>query len=215
MHTPERPLLIFGARGFAQEVADLAGDTPGVRVAGYVENYDRELCGERDGLPVLWIDDVARMAGTHSAICGLGTTRRRALIEQVAAMGFEFIALIHPSARVSSKSSIGPGAIVSAGAIIAAHSRIGAHVIVNRGALLGHHLEIGACSTIGPGANIGGGCRLGEGVYIGIGATIVDHLNIGRGSVVGAGAVVTRDLPERVLAVGVPAKVVKEGIEGK
>jgi acetyltransferase-like isoleucine patch superfamily enzyme len=34
-------------------------------------------------------------------------------------------------------------------------------------------------------------------------------------TVIGGGAVVTKNLPSRVLAVGVPAKVVKENIEGK
>lgn len=80
---------------------------------------------------------------------------------------------------------------------------------------MGHHVQIADCTNIGPGANIGGGCQIGEGVYIGIGATLVDHLNIGPVTVVGAGAVVTRDLPSRVLAVGVPAKIIKENIEGK
>mgnify|MGYP000408262092 CR=1 FL=1 len=51
---------------------------------------------------------------------------------------------------------------------------------------------------------------MGVGVYVGIGATVIDHITIGAGSVIGAGAVVTKDLPDRVLAVGVPAKVVKE-----
>ena len=99
--------------------------------------------------------------------------------------------------------------------VIAARAKIGSHVVINRGALIGHHVQIADCTNIGPGANIGGGCRIGEGVYVGIGATLVDHLNIGPVTVVGAGAVVTRDLPSRVLAVGVPAKIIKENIEGK
>jgi acetyltransferase-like isoleucine patch superfamily enzyme len=63
--------------------------------------------------------------------------------------------------------------------------------------------------------NLAGNCRVGEAVYIGIGATIIDHVTIGPHSVVGAGAVVTEDVPERVLVVGVPAKVAKRDIEGK
>jgi acetyltransferase-like isoleucine patch superfamily enzyme len=63
--------------------------------------------------------------------------------------------------------------------------------------------------------NIAGNCRIGAHTYVGIGATVIDGIKIGRHCVIGGGAVVTKDLPDRVLAVGVPAKIVKEGIEGK
>ncbi len=215
MQETERKIIIFGARSFAEEVADLASEIPGVRVAGFVENLDRNHPPNLHGIPVHWIDDVAPLAATHQAVCALGTVRRRSLIERAKAMGFVFVALIHPSARVSQKSTIGEGSMVSAGCIIAAHSVVGAHVIINRGALVGHHLEIGDYANVGPGANIGGGSRIGSGAYIGIGATVIDHITIGAESVIGAGAVVTKNIPANVLAVGAPAKIVKEGIEGK
>ena len=49
-----------------------------------------------------------------------------------------------------------------------------------------------------------------KGVYIGTGAIILPGVTIGRESVIGAGAVVTKDVPSRSLAVGVPAKVLKK-----
>lgn len=215
MNGQEIPILVFGARSFAEEVADLASEVPGLRVSGFVENYDRDQPKTLHGLPVYWIDDVAPLAATHKAVCGLGTTRRLPLITQALQLGFEFTSVIHPTARISPTSIVGAGSIISAGSVIAARTKIGSHVVVNRGALIGHHVEIADCTNIGPGANIGGSCRIGEGVYVGIGATLIDHLSIGAGTVVGAGAVVTQDLPPRVLAVGVPAKIIKENIEGK
>jgi len=215
MDSPETPILIFGARSFAEEIADLASEVPGLRVAGFVENYDRDRPRTLHGLPVHWIDEVASLAATHKAVCGLGTTLRAPLIAQARDQGFEFTSIIHPTARVSSRAMIGAGSIVSAGSIISAHTVIGEHVVINRGALLGHHIQIADYTNIGPGANIGGGCQIGAGVYVGIGATVIDHLQIGPVTVIGGGAVVTRDLPARVLAVGVPARIVKENIEGK
>ena len=50
---------------------------------------------------------------------------------------------------------------------------------------------------------------LGENVWLGTGAKVMDGVRIGRDAIVGAGAVVTGDLPERTIAVGVPARVVK------
>jgi acetyltransferase-like isoleucine patch superfamily enzyme len=50
---------------------------------------------------------------------------------------------------------------------------------------------------------------LGKNVWIGSNATILPGVTIGDNSVIAAGAVVTKDVPENVVAAGVPAKVVK------
>lgn len=50
---------------------------------------------------------------------------------------------------------------------------------------------------------------VGNNVYIGTGAYIMPGVNIGDNCVIGAGAIVTRDIPENSVAVGVPARVIK------
>lgn len=49
-----------------------------------------------------------------------------------------------------------------------------------------------------------------DGAWIGAGAAILDGVRIGRGAVIGANAVVTRDVPPHVLAVGAPARIVRD-----
>jgi acetyltransferase EpsM len=216
MDAAARPLLILGTRTFAVEIADLAGDIPGVRVAGFVENMDRDRCRETlEGLPIFWVEALAELAQTHAAVCALGTTHRSRFTDQVAAYNIPFATVVHPRARVSAKSVVGEGAIVSVGAVIAARSRIGRHVVVNRGALVGHHTIIGDYVTVGPGVNVAGNCRIAEATYLGIGAVVVDNVCVGAHAVVGAGAVVTKDVPDHVLVVGVPARIVEENIPGK
>jgi acetyltransferase-like isoleucine patch superfamily enzyme len=56
---------------------------------------------------------------------------------------------------------------------------------------------------------------IGDNVWIGLNATILKGVTIGNGSVVAAGAVVTRDVPERTLVGGVPARKIKENITWK
>lgn len=58
-----------------------------------------------------------------------------------------------------------------------------------------------------------GPIRIGDHVWIGSRAIVLPRVTIGSGSVVGAGSVVTKDVPERCLALGVPARVVREGVE--
>ncbi|MBN1647287.1 MAG: hypothetical protein JW874_04575 [Spirochaetales bacterium] len=51
---------------------------------------------------------------------------------------------------------------------------------------------------------------IGHDTWIGHGAVIMPGVSVGHGSVIGAGAIVTRDIPDYVIAVGCPARPVKE-----
>ncbi len=53
---------------------------------------------------------------------------------------------------------------------------------------------------------------IGDNVWIGLNATILKGVHIGNGAVVAAGAVVTKDVPEKALVGGVPAKIIKEDV---
>lgn len=52
--------------------------------------------------------------------------------------------------------------------------------------------------------------KIGDDVWIGANVTILPGVTIGNNVVIGAGAVVTKDIPDNSLAVGVPARVIKE-----
>jgi maltose O-acetyltransferase len=54
---------------------------------------------------------------------------------------------------------------------------------------------------------------LGDNVWLGGGVIVCPGVTIGDNTVVGAGAVVTRDLPANVVAVGNPARVIRENID--
>lgn len=213
---PRQPLAILGTSLFAPEVADLAADTGLYDVRVFIENHDPEKAGTRVvDRPIVWIDEAAPLADTHWAICALGTTHRRGFIAQAEALGFEFATLVHPASRISSRSTIGAGTIVSVGVIVAAQTEIGCHVILNRGVLIGHDTRVHDFVTISPGANIAGAVTIGDGAYIGMGAIVVDRVRIGRQAVVAAGAVVTRDVPDRAQVAGMPARIVRRDVDGR
>lgn len=92
--------------------------------------------------------------------------------------------------------------------------------------MFGHGgIEIGDNAQIGPGVTITTTdhdysqvdmsekfkkVTIGERAWIGANTTILPGVTIGENTVVGAGSVVTKDLPANVIAVGVPAKIIKE-----
>lgn len=51
--------------------------------------------------------------------------------------------------------------------------------------------------------------RIGKNVWIGSNATILQGVTIGEGAIIGANALVTKDIPARSVAIGLPARVVK------
>ena len=76
--------------------------------------------------------------------------------------------------------------------------------------LTDHDHPIRAGQAPGEGALISAPTRLGKRCWIGAHVTILKGVTIGDGSVVGAGSIVTKSLPAGVVAVGNPARVVRE-----
>lgn len=54
------------------------------------------------------------------------------------------------------------------------------------------------------------GIRIEDGAWIGAGAIVLDGVTVGKHAVIGAGAVVTGDVPPHALAVGAPARVIRD-----
>jgi acetyltransferase-like isoleucine patch superfamily enzyme len=55
-----------------------------------------------------------------------------------------------------------------------------------------------------------GGISIGEDCWLGASVTVLDGVALGKGCVIGAGAVVIESLPEYSVAVGNPAKKIKD-----
>ncbi len=54
-----------------------------------------------------------------------------------------------------------------------------------------------------------GGIFIHDEAWLGYGVIVLSGVQIGKGAVIGAGSVVTRDVPDNAIAVGVPARVVR------
>jgi acetyltransferase EpsM len=151
------------------------------------------------------VSDLERVKGEVLLAIGNNATRRR-LAERWASVSFG--RAIHPRAFVSPTATIGPGSVVFAGALVNTEARIGAHVVINTGVIVEHDCVAEDFASLSPGARMGGRVSIGPGAFVSTGVTLAPRVRVGASAVVGAGAVVTRDVPDRVLAYGVPARVI-------
>lgn len=122
----------------------------------------------------------------------------------------KFSNLIHPTSYFGSNVQKGNGIYIGALNTIAPNCIVGDYCIVNRASSIGHDTTLGECTSIMPGATIGGLVKIGNNATVGIGATIIDRITIGNNSFIGAGSVVIRDVPDNVVVVGTPAKILRE-----
>jgi sugar O-acyltransferase (sialic acid O-acetyltransferase NeuD family) len=199
-------IVIIGGGGHARVVADIIAALA-FEATGYV-------CPEGPydipGLTRLGDDTVLaslRARGTTHAVVAVGDNALRKEIYRTAlALTFAFPALVHPSAIVSSRVTIGDGTVVMPGAIINTGTIVGTGAIINTGASIDHDCRIGGFVHIAPGCHLAGTVTVEEGAFLGVGTSVIPQRHIGEWSIVGAGAAIVRDIEPRHVATGVPAR---------
>lgn len=204
----------LGAGGHAKVVIDILLRAGGYRILGLLDR-DQALWGTSVlGLPVLGGDELLpELVGqTRFAFLGVGSIGdnrlRGRLFEQAMNLGFEFVKAVHPSAAVGVGATLSAGVAVMAAAVIGPCAQLAQNVIVNSGAVVEHDCRLGPHVHIAPRACLSGNVQVEEYAHVGAGATVIQGIHIGRRAIVGAGAVVVRDVPDDVLVVGVPARIV-------
>ncbi|MGZ9226359.1 MAG: bifunctional UDP-N-acetylglucosamine diphosphorylase/glucosamine-1-phosphate N-acetyltransferase GlmU [Anaerolineales bacterium] len=137
------------------------------------------------------------------------------------------LASVMEGALIEDDVDIGPFARLRKGAHLKSHVHMGNFGEVKdstlaEGVKMGHFSYIGN-ATIGANTNIGAGTitanfdgekknstEIGEDVFIGSDTMLIAPLKLGDGARTGAGAVVTKNVPEDTLVVGMPARAIRK-----
>jgi len=204
-------LLVFGAGDHAKVVIDAVEAAGEYAVAALIE---KSPCASSAGpYPLVAEREAGRLlAEVDAGVVGIGDNWTRAAVVariRSAKPDFRFAVVRHPSAVVAAGVSVGEGTVIMAGAVINRGTAVGAHCIINTGACVDHDNLIRDFASIAPRAVTGGRVRVGRYSAVGLGAAVREGVAIGEHTVVGAGALVLKDVPDGVVAYGVPARVIR------
>ena len=209
-----KPLIIVGAGGLGREVAWLVTDInrqkPEWDLIGFVD--DGVQGNTVEGYQVLGpVKHLFEMSPDIWVVVAIADSKTRMkFIQQIQDQGRKLATLVHPSVSMSDYVKIGDGSIICSGAIITTNVSLGISNIINPGCFIGHDTKLQDFVSLMPASNLAGEVRVGEGCYFGLNSCVINRTSIGEWSVIGAGATVVNDIPAYSLAVGVPARVVKQ-----
>ena len=142
-------------------------------------------------------------------------TVRIRIKEKLKQNGIKLGKVIDPSAIISPTAILGSGIIVPSDCIIASSAIIGENVAINVKSIVGHDIILSNDVVVSSMVNIGGACKIGAGTYLGMGCLIKEGLEVGEEVIIGMGSVVHNNIPNRMIALGNPARPMKENIEKK
>lgn len=202
-------ILIIGAGNHARVVANILRMEPKLkRVIGFIDDNETLVDEEFEGLRVLGTSEIIQETPHDALIVAIGKNENRArTYSQLLDAGEIFVNAIHPSAVIDETVSIGKGVVICAGVVINPGAVIHDNVILNTRCTVDHDNIIHDHVHVAPGCTLGGDIVVGEGTLVGIGSTVMPQLSIGSWSKIGAGAVVIKNIPDHVIAFGVPAEI--------
>lgn len=110
--------------------------------------------------------------------------------------------------EIGSDVEIGSSTVIARGTISA--TRIGNHCKIDDNVFVAHNVQVGENTVIIANSEVSGSVKIGRNAWIAPAVTVIEGITIGDNSLIGIGSVVIRDVPENVVAVGNPARVLRE-----
>jgi sugar O-acyltransferase (sialic acid O-acetyltransferase NeuD family) len=139
---------------------------------------------------------------------------RHELRNRVLARNYTLQTLVHPTALIGTDSHLGNGAIVQYNCVVSCNAILGENTLMLFMSCVGHDSIIGSDTVISRHASLSGSCTVGDRTYISVSVPVKEKISIGSDTIVGMGSVVLRDIPDNVIALGNPARPMKNNESG-
>ncbi len=214
-------ILVFGGGLHLNYCIDIILKEGKYNIVGVVDSINEigtilfgyEVVGRQEEL-----NELVAKYDVHAGLITIGDNWSRkivydCLINQIP--DFKFVNAIHPSSIIGSNVEFGVGIVAMAGCIFNPNSTVGNFCFFATGAQIEHDCIVGDFASVSAGSVTGGKVVIGKYSAITLGVIIMDRVNIGENTVVGSGSLVTKDLPNNVLAYGNPAKIIRNRKPGE
>lgn len=209
-----RDLVVYGAGGHAHSVVEAIEAEGRWQLVGLLDDNAPDGA-EVLGFRVLGGQQRLRQLtndGVSAGIAAVGDNRTRLeVLARFRELGIEPVTVIHPTALVMARATIGAGSFVHGYAIVGPTCNIGEGAIISAHTTVGHQSRLGDGVHLSPGVRIGGACELGDRSTFGPGAVLYPGRWVGADAEVWANAVATRDVAPGDAVGGIPARSMRSG----
>ena len=201
-------LAIYGASGLGREILELS------KIINSDENNWDEFIFIDDGdVPEIVADckvykyesAKAEFGSKLEIVMGIGEpATRMKLFSIIRADGIKTPTLIHPTVHIPDSASIGEGIVIQEGCFVSVGTTIHDYVLLQAKCAIGHDCILEEGCIVSSFDSIAGAVKVGKC------SSIKELVAIGDYSVIGMGSVVFKDVPDEVIAMGNPARVMKK-----
>jgi sugar O-acyltransferase (sialic acid O-acetyltransferase NeuD family) len=204
-----KKIVLVGGGGHCRSCIDVI-ETTAYEIAGIIDNetkgnklLDYDIIGNDSDLPAL-----AKKKYLFLVTVGQikDANLRVRLFEKIKQVNGKLATVVASTAIISKHSLIGEGTIVMHQALINTSAKVGNNCILNTKSLIEHNCTIGNHTHISTAAIINGDCVIGNGVFIGSNSVIAHGVQIADDVVIGSGSVVIKNISEKGIYGGNPAK---------
>ena len=203
-------MLVIGAGCHALEVLDVLLQDNYPHPIYFYDDITPDLTIFR-GFPVIKNEIMLKevFPSQFFFILGIGNPKhRKSMFEKFHGLGGELSSLISSRSVHSSQLQKKEFDLMNL-CYLGPETKIGKGTLINTGAQIHHEVEIGEFTEISPRSLLLGKVQVGSLCSLGGNCTILPKIKIGNNVIVGAGTVVTADVPDNKLIVGVPGRIVK------
>lgn len=212
-------LAIWGTGSLGKEILSM------IRMENHEKQWEGlifidDKCQEKEkyGLTVYTYDEFKKMFQQDEVRIIIATGEplyRYKLAERVKKDQYMLGSYFSQSAFIGERTILGEGTVVFPNVYLGNDTHIGLNCIIHCNAKVESEIIINNSTFVSSGAFVGANTSVGCRVFVGPNAALFDHIMIGDDSIIGMGSVVIRNVENRKVFVGNPARFVKDNLTGR
>lgn len=209
-------MLIIGARGFAKEVMGVFDQLNQLEGVAFYDDVNKDIGEFVFGyFPILKNETAVKnffSKNENKFTIGIGNPQLRySLYLKFKNLGGILCSSISPKAEIGNFDvQIGIGSNILSNTVFSNSVRIGKGCIIYYNVIVTHDCIVNDFVELSPNVTLLGNVEVGSFTQIGASSTVLPNVKIGKNVIIGAGSVVTKDIPDNCMALGIPAKIIKE-----